>query len=88
MVASDFFLLVMWRFGPSFLKKYHFAPPPTPIGGGLELGISFWHTYTPIVKFLLLLLLLLLVWWTNMQFAPPSRVFPGNLLPSQSDYDP
>jgi hypothetical protein len=54
----------MWQFGPNFLfKKYHFAPPPTPIGEGLELGISFWHTYNPIVKFLLLLLLLLLVWW-------------------------
>jgi hypothetical protein len=52
MAASDFFLLVMWRFGLSFLKKCHFAPPPTPIGGGLELGISFWHTSTPIVKFL------------------------------------
>ncbi len=59
-----FSLLMMWQFGPNFLfKKYHFAPPPTPIGEGLELGISFWHTYTPIVKFLLLLLLLLLVWW-------------------------
>jgi hypothetical protein len=45
MAASDFFLLMMWRFGPSFLKKIHFAPPPTPIGEGVERGISFWHTF-------------------------------------------
>jgi hypothetical protein len=70
MVASNFFLLMMWRFGPNFLKKNHFAPPPTPTGEGLELGISFWHTYTPIVKFLLLLLLLL-VWWNEHAACTP-----------------
>jgi hypothetical protein len=51
-------------FSPHDVRKYHFAPPPTPIGEGLELGIYFWHTFTPIVKFLLLLLLLL-VWWNQ-----------------------
>jgi hypothetical protein len=36
---------MMWQFRPNSFLKYHFAPPPTPIGEGLELGISFWHTY-------------------------------------------
>jgi hypothetical protein len=87
MAALNFSLLMMWRFGPSFLKKYHFAPPPTPIGEGLELGISLWHTYTPIVKFLLLLFILL-VWWNQHAVCTPSRVLSRNLLPNQSDYDP
>jgi hypothetical protein len=46
MAASDFFSphdVAIWA---QFSKKnYHFAPPPTPIGEGLELGISFWHTF-------------------------------------------
>ncbi len=47
MAASDIFsphdVAISAQF---FLKKNHFAPPPTPIVEGLELGISFWHTYT------------------------------------------
>jgi len=71
MAASGFFLshdVAIWaQFSE---KKYHFAPPPTPIGEGLELGISFWHTYTHIVKFLLLLLLLL-IWWNQHAVCTP-----------------
>jgi len=47
MAASDFFSpheVAIWAHFS--LKKNHFAPPPTPIVEGLELGISFWHTYT------------------------------------------
>jgi hypothetical protein len=42
MAASDFFLLIMWRFGPSFLKKNTILHlPQPPLVKGWNLGFLF-----------------------------------------------